>query len=173
MSDRIRLMHYDPRWRQEFQQTRSGILHSCLGWVTDVQHIGSTAIEGLVSRPVIDMIAGVSDDENAERAIAESSDLIEGLNFQRSQRVLWSSSVTVLTKPRHAEPTHRVWLTTINSLPWRQCLAIRDHLRSDRDAALRFEETKVDRWRQGAGDPDQYESDKSMFFTHLLDQLGF
>ncbi len=60
---RVRLMHYDPRWRQEFEQTRSSILHSCAGWVTAVEHIGSTAISGLIARPTIDVIASVADDE--------------------------------------------------------------------------------------------------------------
>ncbi|MDG2222325.1 MAG: GrpB family protein, partial [Rubripirellula sp.] len=42
-------MHYDPRWRQEFEQTRSSILSSTEGWVTGVEHIGSTAISGLIA----------------------------------------------------------------------------------------------------------------------------
>ena len=73
---KVRLMHYDPRWRQEFQQTKSSILHSCAGWVTAVEHVGSTAISGLIARPIIDVLAAVAD----ESALATAAQLIEGLN---------------------------------------------------------------------------------------------
>ena len=76
--DPVRLMYYDPRWRQEFEQTRSSILHSCAGWVTAVEHIGSTAIPGLVARPTIDVAAAADDQEGMEQA----SLLIEGLNYR-------------------------------------------------------------------------------------------
>ena len=84
---KVRLMHCDPRWRQEFQQTRSSILHSCAGWVTAVEHVGSTAIPGLISRPIIDVLAGVAD----ESGLGKASNLIEGLNFRINDSPEWSS----------------------------------------------------------------------------------
>jgi GrpB-like predicted nucleotidyltransferase (UPF0157 family) len=53
----VRMMHYDPRWPQEFEQTRSGILQCCRGDVIEVCHIGSTAVSGLVAQPIIDLVA--------------------------------------------------------------------------------------------------------------------
>lgn len=169
MSDTVRLMHYDPRWPQEFQQTRSGILHGCLGWVIDVQHIGSTAIGGMISRPILDVVAAVNDDDAAEQAISESADLIEGLNFRQVATPMWAAETIVLTKPRSGQPTHRVFLTYRDSPFYRSSIAVRDALRGDRELSLRFEETKVTRWRKGEGDPRQYESDKSVFFAHLIE----
>jgi GrpB-like predicted nucleotidyltransferase (UPF0157 family) len=162
-------MHYDPRWRQEFEQTRSGILHSCLGWVTDVQHIGSTAIAGMVAQPILDVVAAVADDDESERAIEESADLIEGLNFRRHPPPMWAAEAIVLDKPRNGEPTHRVFLTYRDSPFYRTSLIVRDALASNRDLSLRFEETKVARWRQGEGDPIKYAEDKGVFFAHLIE----
>ena len=70
----VRLMHYDPRWRQQFQQTRSSILHSCAGWVTAVEHVGSTTISGLIARPTIDVLAAVMDEDS----LMVAAELIEG-----------------------------------------------------------------------------------------------
>ena len=165
----VRLMHYDPRWPQEFEQTRSGILHSCLGWVIDVQHIGSTAIGGMVARPILDVVAAVRDDEQSEQAIAESADMIEGLNFRRCQPPMWAAETIVLDKPRGGEPTHRVYLTYRDSPFYRSSIAVRNALRSDRELSLRFEETKVNLWRRGEGDPAKYAGDKSVFFAHLIE----
>lgn len=171
MSDIVRLTHYDPRWPQEFEQTRSGILHSCLGWVTDVRHIGSTAISGMVARPILDVVAGVAHDAEFEQALSESSELIEGLNYRKAVTPMWAAETIVLDKPRSGESTHRIYLTYIDSPFWISSLAVRDRLAADRELSLRFEETKVARWRRGEGDPKKYAADKSVFFAHLIEHL--
>ena len=170
MTDTVRLMHYDPRWRQEFEQTRSGVLQSCDGWVIDIRHIGSTSISGMVARPILDVVAAVEDNDDREQAIDESADLIEGLNFRRGHVPMWAAETIVLDKPRSGEPTHRIFLTYLNSPFWINALAIHDALSSNRELSLRFEETKVARWKLGEGDPEQYASDKAIFFAHLLEQ---
>ena len=170
--DRVRLMHYDPRWRQEFEQTRSSILHSCQGWVTAVEHIGSTAISGLIARPIIDVVAAAEDDGGVEQAAC----LIEGLNYGRDPVTEWAPKTISLVKPRHAllgqtDPSHHVLLVVHGSLVWNRVIGIRDHLRAKGEAAIRFEEAKVARWRRGEGDLVSYQAAKDLFFAHLVDQI--
>lgn len=168
----VQLTHYDPRWRQEFQQTRSSLLQSCSGWVTCVEHIGSTAIPGLIARPTIDVIAGVDDPDGLSQAAL----LIEGLNYRRVESPEWASESITLEKPRYArpdepEPTHLVFLMPNQTPSFARAIGIRDYLRSRREEAIRFEETKVARWRSGSGNRDRYSTDKAVFFMHLIDQL--
>jgi len=168
----VRLMHYDPRWRQEFEQTRSSILSSTEGWVIAVEHIGSTAISGLIARPTIDVVAAVEDMQSLDQAAT----LIEGLNFRRQPPPEWASDSISLTKPRHLtdehpDPTHCVMLVVQDSPVWQRVLRIRDWLRSNAETAIRFEEAKVARWRSGAGDLQSYQNDKAVFFSHLEDQI--
>jgi GrpB-like predicted nucleotidyltransferase (UPF0157 family) len=170
--DRVRLMHYDPRWRQEFEQTRSSILHSCAGWVTAVEHIGSTAISGLIARPTIDVVAAVANAEGREPAAL----LIEGLNFRREISPPWASEAILLLKPRYSSsdqtyPTHCVFLVVEGAPLWHRVIRLRDWLRSSAETAVRFEEAKVARWRSGKGDLASYQADKAVFFAHLEDQI--
>ncbi|MAI31572.1 MAG: hypothetical protein CBE00_03225 [Planctomycetaceae bacterium TMED240] len=168
----VRLMHYDPRWPQEFQQTKSSILQSCEGWVTAVEHVGSTAISGLIARPTIDVLAAVED----ANALATAAQLIEGLNFRINDSPDWSTEPIVLGKPRHLsvaqpDPTHSVWLVIYGSDCWQRMIRMRDWLRDNKETAVRFEEAKVARWRSGEGELSSYESDKALFFAHLEDQM--
>jgi GrpB-like predicted nucleotidyltransferase (UPF0157 family) len=172
MDDRVRLMHHDPRWRQEFEQTRSSILHSCAGWVTAVEHIGSTSISGLIARPTIDVIAAVDSVDGIEPAAL----LIEGLNFRRQQSPAWAPDAMLLVKPRHApagqpDPTHCVLLVVHGSPIWNRVIRLRQWLRDHAETAIRFEEAKVARWRSGEGDLASYQADKALFFAHLEDQI--
>lgn len=169
---RVRLMHHDARWRQEFQQTRSSILFCCAGWVTAVEHIGSTSVSGLIARPTIDVVAGVNDAEAMDAAALR----IEGLNFRHVDAPDWALGARLLLKPRHAipdqpDPTHLVWLTVKDSPFWRRVLRLRDWLRDRPETAIRFEEAKVARWRSGEGDLDSYQAAKAIFFAHLEDQI--
>ena len=174
----VRLMHYDARWRQEFQQTRSSILSSCDGFVTSVEHVGSTAVSGLISRPTIDMVAAV---EN-QAALNAATPRIEGLNFREISLPDWmlpSDGQTIarlLIKPRHSvpeqpDPTHLVLLTLGESPLWGRLVGMRDWLRAHPETAIRFEEAKVAHWRSGEGDLDSYQSAKAIFFAHLEDQI--
>lgn len=168
----VRLTHHDPRWRQEFEQTRSSILQSCEGWVVAVEHVGSTAIAGLVARPTIDAIAGVEGPE----AIEPAANLIEGLNFSRSEPPIWASDAILLSKPRYRpehqpHATHQVLLMPVDCPTWRRLVRVRDYLRSHAEDAVRYEEAKISRWRSGEGDQAKYLADKAIFFAHLEDQI--
>lgn len=169
MAALVRLMHYAAAWPQEFEQIKSGILQSCMGDVVVVEHIGSTAIPGLIARPVIDMVACVRSGELLEDAAAQ----VEGLYFRKVNSPAWCSrDALVLEKPRHGEMTHQLLLTTLASRTVTRTLAIRDHLRQVPSKAVDFEEAKIRGWRalQGAAEP--YQRDKAIFFASLEDQLG-
>lgn len=168
MENAVRLMHYSPAWRQEFEQTKSGIFQSCQGDVTAVDHVGSTAIPGLIARPIIDLVAVVPNDSLLDFAASQ----IEGLNFRRIEAPLWCTEAIVLVKPRHGEPTHQVFLTVAGGRTHLRTLAIRDHFRNVPARAVEYESAKVRRWKDAEGAPEDYLRDKSIFFAHLEEQLG-
>ncbi len=164
----IRMMHHSAAWRQEFQQIRSSVLFSAQGLIVGAEHIGSTAIPGVIARPVIDLVAWVTDDVS----LIEVAELIIGLNFRESNRVAWCESDSlVFIKPRHGERTHQVWLTYANSTTFKRTLQVRDYLRQNPERAIAFEEAKVRCWKAADGAPDAYERDKRLLFSHLEEQL--
>ncbi|MBB3207140.1 GrpB-like predicted nucleotidyltransferase (UPF0157 family) [Rhodopirellula rubra] len=164
---RVRLMHHDARWRQEFEQTRSSILQCCEGRVVAVEHIGSTAISGLIARPVVDAVAVVADPVDLD----ESAALIEGLNFLAVETPSWAPSGggrrITLHKPRHGEVTHQVYAVTQGAPLLQQTMRLRDYLRSAPEAAIEFEEAKVKAWQDCQGDPDGYAESMAVVFSQL------
>jgi GrpB-like predicted nucleotidyltransferase (UPF0157 family) len=165
----IRLMHYDPRWRQEFEQIRSSILDACHGVVVAVEHIGSTAISGLVAQPIIDCVAGT----RSAPDLAQAETLIEGLFCRpRTDLAILEPGDVRLDKPRYGSSTHHIYLTVVDSPLWCRLVKVRDRLRLDRDLALRFEEAKVHRWECRSGEPLGYAEGKSLLFDRLERSAG-
>jgi GrpB-like predicted nucleotidyltransferase (UPF0157 family) len=55
MKDIVRVVPYDPEWKNEFLKIKA-MLVDCVGdLIISVDHVGSTAIEGLASKPIIDI----------------------------------------------------------------------------------------------------------------------
>lgn len=61
------LVAYDSRWAANFER-ESTVVRAALGGVlVALHHIGSTAISGIVAKPVIDMLAVVTDVTTLDR----------------------------------------------------------------------------------------------------------
>ncbi len=56
----IELVDYDPAWRARFDAERRRVVDA-LGDSVRVEHIGSTAVPGLVAKPIVDLQVSVAD----------------------------------------------------------------------------------------------------------------
>lgn len=71
----IRLAEYDPSWPALFEREAARIRTALHGKALAIEHIGSTAVPGLVAKPIIDMllvVADSSDEEAYVRPLAEA-----------------------------------------------------------------------------------------------------
>ncbi len=161
----IRLMAHNQQWQQEFDQSRSMLLHATEGWLTDVRHIGSTALPDLLAQPMIDMLACMDD----MRGLNEAASLVEGLNYTRLETPAWCQNelAALLHKPRAGEATHTLLIVRRNSAAWRRCLAIHDFLMDDMLERQKFENLKRDNFQPGCAAEQQYKIAKADYFEAL------
>src|SRR5215204_2568401 len=58
----ISLVPYDDAWPSRFERERAELARVLAPWLAGpIEHIGSTAIPGLIAKPVIDIMAPVGD----------------------------------------------------------------------------------------------------------------
>lgn len=57
----IRIVPYDQRWPAQYEAEAKRIRAAVGDIVVEIHHIGSTAVPGLSAKPIIDMLAEVSD----------------------------------------------------------------------------------------------------------------
>lgn len=168
----LRLMAHNPQWTQEFDQSRSMLLHATEGWLTEIQHIGSTAVPDMVARPVIDMVAGIED----LQGLNEAAGLVEGLNYVREAAPVWCQDELAawLQKPRSGERTHSLLIVRKQGPAWKRCLAIRDLLSQQLVIRQYLESLKRDHFQPGCDAEQRYDLAKASFFDDLgslLDEL--
>lgn len=57
---KVKLLQYDYRWVGLYKQEEKLLLSLIAKYVIDIQHVGSTSIVGLDSKPIIDIAVGLS-----------------------------------------------------------------------------------------------------------------
>ena len=112
---------YDPSWPDRFEAERRLLLPVLAPWlVGPIEHIGSTAVPGLMAKPVIDIMAAVDDLTSSRPAIKALQPLHYCYFDYKADVMHW------FCKPSDHERTHHLHLVPFHSQLWRERLAFRD-----------------------------------------------
>lgn len=167
----ISVVSYDPQWVQQFEAERAFLERVLAPWLSDgVHHIGSTSVPGLAAKPIIDMIAGVRDLEEARPAIA----VLQAESYVHAPhrpRAYWFHKAS--SSPQDGQThTHGLHLTEPGSDLWTERLTFRDALRTDPDLRDEYQDLK-ERLAQAKGDDLRaYTDGKRSFVARVLGNAG-
>jgi GrpB-like predicted nucleotidyltransferase (UPF0157 family) len=167
VNERIAIVPYDPAWPRRFEAERALLEGVLAPWLEDgIHHIGSTAIPGLAAKPIIDMVAGVRDLEDARAAFEPLSQ--ESYVYAPHRPGIAHH----FAKPSARLPEYGLHLTEPGSDLWRERLAFRDALRRDPDLAAKYEALKLQLAQNQGDDPTAYTTGKRDFVAQVLTSVG-
>ena len=156
------IVAYDPEWPGRFEAERA-LLEQALGpWLEGgIHHIGSTSIPGLAAKPVIDMLAGVREFEQARAAFAP----LAGAGYEYTPHRPGTHHFSKGPAPAR---TYQLHLTERGSDLWLERLAFRDALRAHPELAAEYAELKL----RLAWDHSTYTVSKRPFVARVLAGAG-
>ncbi|MCA6109500.1 GrpB family protein [Bradyrhizobium cenepequi] len=152
---------YDPGWPTLFEQ-ESAIVKSALGsFALAIEHIGSTAVPGLPSKPIIDLLVGVRSLEEAkERCVGP----IEELGYiYIPEYASWLPSELFFRKGPPGPWTHHVHLMEPSHPRWEALLVFRDYLRAHPEAARAYADIKRALAASSKDNIEAYRTGKNVF----------
>jgi GrpB-like predicted nucleotidyltransferase (UPF0157 family) len=159
---------YDPEWPRRFEDERALLERVLAPWLEGgIHHIGSTAIPGIAAKPIIDMMAGVRDLDEARAAYGSLE--AEGYGHEPHRPEIAHH----FAKPA-LELSARMFglhLTEPGSSLWVERLAFRDALRADPALAAEYETLKL-RLARSESDIDAYTNGKRAFVHRVLVDAG-
>ena len=159
---------YDPAWPALFEQERARLEPVLAPWLAGgIHHVGSTSVPGLAAKPVLDMLAGVRDLDEARAAFAP----LAALGYVHRPHRPEAHSLQRPGGERWWEQTHHLHLTEPGSDLWRERLAFRDALRADPGLAAEYERWKLAH-ASAVGDPGPYDEPKTAFVARVLAAAG-
>lgn len=155
---------YRSEWESCFRHEREGILE-CIGpLVTKVEHVGSTAVRGMIAKPILDIAIAVEDFDEARACIAPLETRL-GYTFM-GEHGIPRRHYFVKGEPR----THHIHMVEGHSEEWLRMIHFRDRLRDSPILADRYAKLKLRLIRQLGADREAYQEGKSDFIGSVVGQ---
>jgi GrpB-like predicted nucleotidyltransferase (UPF0157 family) len=129
-----------------------------------IHHVGSTALPGIAAKPIVDMIGGVRDLDEARAAYAP----LFAVGYVHTPHRPGIAHHFSKPSGRLDEVTHNLHLTEPGSDLWRERLAFRDALRADPDLAAEYEALKLRIAAEHANNVEEYTHGKRAFVARVL-----
>jgi len=167
-ADSIALVPYDDQW-PKIAELEIKKLHEILpsNHIIDIQHVGSTAIPGMLSKPIIDIQIAV-DSLVAIKSLAIN--ILKNNNY-----VYWDENPDperlffVKGMPPFGEKrTHHVHIFEPSSKHWMEKILFRDYLISHPNVADEYAKLKIKLAQEHTYDREEYTKAKGEFVNRIL-----
>jgi rfaE bifunctional protein nucleotidyltransferase chain/domain len=163
----VRLVQYDPRWPEMFEEDRRRIMEAIGGYVAAVEHVGSTAVPNLAAKPVIDLMVGLRRLEDAAACVGPLGEL--GYDYVPEHEAIMPERRYFRRGPSGAS-THHLHMVELGGEFWVEHLLFRDYLRAHPDAAREYEELKRVLAAAHGSDRGAYTEAKTDFIRSALER---
>jgi len=159
----IELRDYDPAWVELFEQEKVR-LAKALG-KSPIEHIGSTAIPGLRSKPILDIMAALDSLELSPELIER----LEGAGYEY-RKFMEDQQHHFLWRLEGGLQVAFLKLTTADTLFWKNNLIFRDRLRSSPALVECYQQLKDKLAAEiGEGNRPGYTAGKGVFIRDVID----
>ena len=150
---------YDPSWPARFAEERTTLARVLAPWLAGpIEHIGSTAVPGLLAKPIVDLMVGLPELSPSIRlpdyeACGEAG--VPGRLYfrKRGNAAAFNAQVVIKDGPL-----------------WRDALVFRDYLRAYPDEAARYAGAKRSAIESGANLLHAYSSRKAPLLLEILER---
>jgi GrpB-like predicted nucleotidyltransferase (UPF0157 family) len=159
----VKVVSYSPEWPRCFEE-EAARLREALG-ERIIEHVGSTSIEGMDAKPIIDLLVAVENLQEAE----DFCPVLEQMGYERRPNGDLPGRVYYAKGPQDFR-THHLSFSVPGSDFWRDHVAFRDHLRAHPQAAEAYRKIKHDLAQQFRHDRAAYTEGKAVFITRILRQ---
>jgi GrpB-like predicted nucleotidyltransferase (UPF0157 family) len=157
----VEIHPYSVEWPRLFAEERAAIARAVGAAVLAIEHIGSTSVPALPSKPIIDIAVAVTSFE----AALDLVDAFAALGYEhRGEFGIPRRRYFTKGTPR----THHVHMLEIDSDEWREHLRFRDHLRANPEDARQYAELKRGLASRFRDDRHAYTEAKGLFIRSIL-----
>jgi GrpB-like predicted nucleotidyltransferase (UPF0157 family) len=162
----VALEPYSPEWPELFRREAERLRAALGDLATAIEHVGSTSVPGLDSKPLIDMAVAVRDWPAADRC----RPLLQDLGYEYVPHASQVGRLFfALGTPTFR--THHLHLVLANDPQFRGWLLLRDRLRADPRLRDRYQRLKRALAARFPDRREEYTSRKSRFVEMVTNRL--
>lgn len=163
MEKQVYIEAYTSSWEQQFHEERE-LLQKIVGdKAIAIEHIGSTSIEGLGAKPIIDIAMGV----NALEDVIEFIEPLQQIGYEFVSHKDFSER-RFFRKGMWRAGTHHLHVNKFGEEHWNHQLLFRDYLRNHPDALMEYYQLKQDLAQKFCFDRASYTANKGPFIQRII-----
>ncbi len=161
----VEVCDYDVAWPARFEKVAAAVWPAVQHLALRIEHVGSTSVQGLAAKPVIDVdIVAASLDR-----VEEFTRCLSSIGYE------WQGDLGVPGREAFEAasdlglPRHHLYLVADGSRPYFDHTLLRDLLREDREARERYGRLKRD-LASSSPSVESYTARKASFIAQLLER---
>lgn len=169
VSEKIDVVRYNPNWIKLFEKEKRFLLSRFPHVIKRVEHFGSTAVPGLASKPVVDMLIEVTSHKDVLENIVPTLTLAGYDYFYRPEFDKPPMYDWFIKRDKRGNRTHHLHMVKKNSKLWERLL-FRDYLRSHPDVASQYGNLKSELSKKFPNDRESYTKAKTDFVLSIMEK---
>jgi GrpB-like predicted nucleotidyltransferase (UPF0157 family) len=165
---RVIVVPYDYRWSEEFEKIKSYLEKELENSIIAIEHVGSTSVEGLSAKPVIDMDIVIKDYDS----FLDVKSRLESLGYYHEGDLGIKDREAFGYTEKHEFMTHHLYVCPQNSQELKRHIAFREYLRTHKDDSDKYGKIKLYAANKYPSDIDRYIETKSPFIDKIYKKIG-
>lgn len=168
-NNEVIIVPYDKEWKEEFNKTKSEIIQHTNLKPNQIEHIGSTSIDGIRAKPIIDILIGVDSltalDKTFFKALQNAG--FYRLKVERPNEIVCAK----FTDETFETKTHFIHLVELEKEKWNQMLFFRNYLNTNQDVKEQYENLKESFFNTDLEGINSYTDYKEQFVQSIFEQM--
>ena len=156
------LVDHDPAWPALFAELRDRVAATLGDLAVAIEHVGSTAVPGLVAKPIVDIDVVVPSTASIPVAIERLAAI--GYVHRGDLGIPGREAFS----PPPGTPPHHLYVCPWEAPAWRRHVAFRDHLRAHPEVARAYADLKRQAARRFRDDRAAYTDAKTAFVEEIV-----
>ena len=162
----VELVVHRPEWARAFAEERARLSHALSKIVCEVEHVGSTAVPGVLAKPILDIAVGLASDSD----VAEAVSALRGLSYEYRGDAETEGGHILVRGPEPLVRTHHVHVVDLGDSQWESYLLLRNFLRQHPHARDAYSAEKAALAQRYSDDRDAYTAAKDEIVQRLLSE---
>ncbi len=163
----IEVFPYTARWKQDFENIKQELIAVLGDLAITIEHVGSTSVEGLAAKPIIDIDVVVAN-KNTRSAIQALSSI--GYIHEGDLGIAGREAFRYEGK-EHLQ-THHLYVCPEDSPELRRHLLFRDYLKEHHELAEEYGKVKTEAAKLFPDDIEGYIEYKSPIIHRIYQEIG-
>ncbi|MBR3743250.1 MAG: GrpB family protein [Clostridia bacterium] len=162
------VLPYDEQWKQDFLMIKDELITALGQLAMRIDHVGSTSVEGLSAKPIIDIDVVIKDYTVLEEVVSALG--VIGYRHEGNLGITGREAFKYDGKEHLRK--HHLYVCPEDSPELKRHIAFRDYLRTHPDAVREYSRIKEEGAKRYPYDIERYIEHKSPFIEIIYAKIG-